>query len=57
MSAPVVLQLLQREDVFIEVLLKLLIGVVDIKLLKSVHLDRKMGNILQHLGLVHTQVM
>ena len=37
-SAPVVLQLLQGEDMLIEVLLKFLIGVVDVKLFKPIHL-------------------
>lgn len=35
---PVVFQLLQGEDVFVEVLLQLLIGIVDVELLKAVHL-------------------
>lgn len=37
-SAPVVLQLLQGEDVLVKVLLKLLVGIVDVELLKPVHL-------------------
>lgn len=38
-SVPVVLQLLQREDVLVEVLLKLLVGIIDVKLLKPVDLQ------------------
>ena len=38
---PVVLQLLQGEDVFVEVLLQLFVGVVDVELLEAVDLDRK----------------
>ena len=37
----VVLELLQGEDVFVEVLLQLLVGVVDVELLKTVHLGGK----------------
>lgn len=37
--APVVLQLLQGEDVLVEVLLKLLVGIVDVELLKAIHLE------------------
>lgn len=36
--SPVVLQLLQREDVFVEIFLELLICVVNVKLLKTIHL-------------------
>lgn len=36
---PVVLQLLQGEDVLIEILLEFLISIVDIKLFKPVHLQ------------------
>ena len=35
---PVVLMLLQWKDVFVEILLELLIGIVDVKLLKPVNL-------------------
>lgn len=38
LSLPVVLELLQREDVLVEILLEFLVGVVDVKLLKPVHL-------------------
>lgn len=38
-SAPVVLQLLQGKDVLVEVLLKFLVGVVDVELLKPIHLE------------------
>lgn len=40
-GAPVVLQLLQGEDVLVEVLLKFFVGVVDVKLLKAIHLEAK----------------
>ena len=39
--APVVLELLQGEDVLVEVLLKFLVGVVDVKLLEPIHLEAK----------------
>ena len=42
-NQPVVLQLFQGEDVFVEVFLELLIGVVDVELFKPVHLED--GNI------------
>ena len=35
---PVVLMLLQWKDVFVEILLELLIGIVDVKLLRPVNL-------------------
>ena len=35
---PVVLMLLQWKDVFVEILLELLIGIVDVELLKPVNL-------------------
>lgn len=38
-SAPVVLQLLQGEDVLVEVLLKFLVGIVDVELFKPIHLE------------------
>lgn len=38
-SPPVVLQLLQREDVLVEVLLQFLVGVVDVKLFEAVYLQ------------------
>lgn len=38
---PVVLELLQGEDVLVEVLLKFLVGVVDVKLLEPIHLEAK----------------
>lgn len=38
-ASPVVLQLLQGEDVLVKILLELLIGVVDVKLLKPIHLQ------------------
>lgn len=37
-SSPVVLQLLQREDVLVEILLELLVGVIDVELFKAVDL-------------------
>lgn len=38
MLLPVVLMLFKRENVLVEVLLQLLIGIVDVKLLKPVYL-------------------
>ena len=40
-NAPVVLELLQGEDVLVEVLLEFLVGVVDVKLLEPIHLEAK----------------
>lgn len=39
MSLPVVLQLLQREDVFVEIFLKFLIGIINVELFKAVDLQ------------------
>lgn len=50
-SVPVVLQLLQREDVLVEVLLKLLVGIIDVKLFKPVDLQA------QRQGLTYRRVM
>lgn len=50
-SVPVVLQLLQREDVLVEVLLKLLVGIIDVKLFKPVDLQA------QRQGLTYRCVM
>lgn len=47
LPSPVVLQLLQGEDVLVEVLLELLICIVNVKLLKPIHLQEsrnKSGN-------------
>lgn len=37
--SPVVLQLLQGEDVFVEIFLEFLICIVNVKLLKTIHLQ------------------
>lgn len=50
-SVPVVLQLLQREDVLVEVLLELLVGIIDVKLFKPVDLQA------QRQGLTYRRVM
>lgn len=39
--SPVVLQLLQGEDVFVEIFLEFLIGIVNVKLLKTIHLQEE----------------
>lgn len=39
--APVVLQLLQGKDMLVEVFLKFLVGIVDVKLFKPIHLEAK----------------
>lgn len=53
-SAPVVLQLLQGEDVLVEVLLKFLVSVVDVKLFKSIHLEAETPVSQTHTSLVPT---
>lgn len=45
--SPVVLELLQGEDMLVEVLLEFLVGVVDVKLLKSIDLEAG-GHISMH---------
>lgn len=37
---PVVLQLLQGEDVLIEILLQFLVGIIDVELFKPIHLEK-----------------
>lgn len=37
---PVIFKLLQGEDVLVEVLLELLVGIVNVELLEPVHLER-----------------
>lgn len=39
--SPVVLQLLQGEDVFVEIFLEFLICIVNVKLLKTIHLQEE----------------
>lgn len=48
--SPVVFQLFQREDVLVEILLEFLVGVVDVKLLEPVYLQK----VFELLNIVHT---
>lgn len=49
--SPVVLQLLQGEDVFVEIFLQLLICVVNVKLFKTIHLWEETKIIKFNMGL------
>lgn len=56
---PVVLELLQREDVLVEILLKFFVGIVDVKLFKPVHLQdtEYEGRKISSAALKHQQIM
>lgn len=62
MDLLVVFKLLQRKNVLVEIFLKLLVCIVDVKLLKAVHLcegtreSRKAGNLSSALSTIKIKV-